>query len=557
MSATMNMNRSYGYFSQAEIEREELRRLLEQGRKESAMREREFGAMKSCLITKETLAAELQREKASMEALLRAMQIKLDSMQSNAEAMQAQLKTKARELEDKDSKADCFFGKRTKEGALSLYDSVVKGESIDQLFTTGWTYHENNPPPTYETLQICAIGNYNKGKSYFLNYLSGKESAAVGFHIHTEGVSVIFPTSEQEAILYMDTQGFEMPVLARESKGFEEVVQDCKITEEVFQQFIINSSQVILCVVGQLTFADQILIRKLTNDHVRNGAGKTLIIIHNLCMFRYVDDVKKAWANVMATFNLQKRDFLPNPAHAKRNQSYYVMKTETASAVDIRHYVIAHEDSEAGDFYNPPVRENLLAIFSTETKRSRFHVFQELAKFLKEWLPNYLENNDLVEEIQPADTPKGPSKIRFKDKPIFKPIKFDSFQRIVSQQEGISYEIVYNKQYLFVLVDFPGMPDQEIAERVKGKVTPLADGSITIQVTCNKIRNLIDTPASECDGLKVLASKSRAFGEFRVQLPTLKNDIEFKDVSKPMRRQGNGMLQLRWELKQGGRDIDI
>jgi len=56
----------------------------------------------------------------------------------------------------------------------------MKSDSINELCTTGWICTAFSENKIKSQSIVCAIGNYNKGKSYLLAYLSGKK-LATGF----------------------------------------------------------------------------------------------------------------------------------------------------------------------------------------------------------------------------------------------------------------------------------------------------------------------------------------------------------------------------------------
>ncbi len=62
---------------------------------------------------------------------------------------------------------------------------------------------------------VFVIGNKNKGKSFILAKLIGKEIPD-GFNITTKGISVIYPDFEDNNIIFLDKAGFEIPLCENE-----------------------------------------------------------------------------------------------------------------------------------------------------------------------------------------------------------------------------------------------------------------------------------------------------------------------------------------------------
>jgi len=60
-----------------------------------------------------------------------------------------------------------------------------------------------------ENLVVAVLGVYNRGKSYVLNKLTGRD-LPVGLLTHTTGLSMMLP--EQDNIFYIDSAGTDQPV---------------------------------------------------------------------------------------------------------------------------------------------------------------------------------------------------------------------------------------------------------------------------------------------------------------------------------------------------------
>ena len=90
---------------------------------------------------------------------------------------------------------------------------------------------------------------------------------------------------------------------------FKENSRDKIMTELFLQNFIIKESDILLLVVGKLTYSEQLLINKIKEESKKQDKGR-ILIIHNLQEFRTKEQVEDYIRNYLfkyATFNLIKR----------------------------------------------------------------------------------------------------------------------------------------------------------------------------------------------------------------------------------------------------------
>ena len=118
---------------------------------------------------------------------------------------------------------------------------------------------------------IGAIGNLNVGKTYILSKITGYYELRSG--LRTKGISVKYPTIYGCKLIALDSAGSEAPLLVSEEFNLDfknknqdeliEYVSDKKITEMFLQNFILFSSDILIIVVGQLTYSEQKLINRI------------------------------------------------------------------------------------------------------------------------------------------------------------------------------------------------------------------------------------------------------------------------------------------------------
>ena len=135
-----------------------------------------------------------------------------------------------------------------------------------------------------KVLKIGVIGNSNKGKSFALSKIS-KIPLPSGTSIKTEGLSIKYPILEDRKIVLLDSAGLETPVLKENEVDlkppnpnsinynnnnkntyydlFKEKSREKMITELFLQNYITYNSDILIVVVGLLTYSEQKLLNKI------------------------------------------------------------------------------------------------------------------------------------------------------------------------------------------------------------------------------------------------------------------------------------------------------
>ena len=243
-----------------------------------------------------------------------------------------------------------------------FYDIIVPIKSIKDI-TKGWKIKlsdrfKNNYQNLIneKALRIGIIGNSNKGKSFFLSKLS-KMDLPSGSSIKTEGLSIKYPDLKEypnRRIVLLDSIGLETPVLRNNNLNLnfgkysndnrkqimdieEKILSDDfknnsreKIVTELFlQDYIIYNSDVLIIVVGILTYSEQKTLNKIKTK-LKNEKSKikpNLFIIHNLMNFTSIFQVETYIKETLlkcSTFQLVKES--PINTHKEKKTQYLFMK---------------------------------------------------------------------------------------------------------------------------------------------------------------------------------------------------------------------------------------
>ena len=248
-----------------------------------------------------------------------------------------------------------------------FYDIIINIKSIKQV-NKGWDIKMNekgklrfeeykNKP----SLIIGMIGNSNKGKSFLLSKIS-KIDLPNGTNIRTEGLSIKYPELEKyknRKIVLLDSEGLESPFLFEYYEKRNELNDDMLkekakeklVTEYFLQNFIMDSSDIIIAVVGLLTFQEQKFLNKIKSQISKLKYRKTLFVVHNLMTLTTVEQVQKYINNTLmnsATFELEKTKKITTKLEKEKVEYFF----EKNSKIKIIHLIFANEGSEAGKFYN-------------------------------------------------------------------------------------------------------------------------------------------------------------------------------------------------------------
>ena len=198
-----------------------------------------------------------------------------------------------------------------------FYDVVINIRSINSLSTPeGWPIKWNiNRKEILKNInekklfKIGVLGNGNMGKSFLLSRLFG-EKIPSGYSIITEGLSI--KHNYEKGYTILDSAGLQTPLLKeyekeeekkdkkkiklRESsiekdfKEYENLYKDKTQTENFIQNLILYLSDMLLIVVGKITFNEQRLINKIKKEielgNRDENKKKQIFIIHNLMNFQ-------------------------------------------------------------------------------------------------------------------------------------------------------------------------------------------------------------------------------------------------------------------------------
>ena len=463
---------------------------------------------------------------------------------------------------------------------INFYDVIIDIKSIKDI-SKGWEIKRSKrAQEKYEDfkkdkiIKIGVIGNSNKGKSFLLSKIS-KIDLPSGTSIRTEGLSIKYPELDlykDRKIALLDSAGLETPVLKEnnnleegkendekkegitktgnesedknkfeeknEKELFKEKSREKLITELFLQNYIINNSEILLVVVGILTYSEQKLLNRIKTEIQRAKINKPLFIIHNLITYTSTEQVKQYINNFLlksATFNLEEGHKISTKTETKSGAYFYEKKTDPK----IYHLIFANEGSEAGKYYNKFTLDFLEGEFQRVTDLKTFDVIETVKERFIESSKDFLEKMDKPLEL--GDFDKNDNKfIKLKNK------KNVTLKKCLIDELGFSnlkangFEPTYNyykkDDKIIIRVEAPGNSS------IKSSVDSVGEYKI-IRLNGNKRKD--KEPAKLEDNL----FNSRESGFFSLDIPLKNEDFLIKNES-PTYDEKKGVLIVEFKLEE-------
>ena len=437
-----------------------------------------------------------------------------------------------------------------------FYDIIVDIKSIKDI-CKGWEIKmSKKAEEDYEKLKsqkvirIGVIGNANKGKSFLLSKISQMD-LPVGTNIRTEGLSIKYPENldkyENRRIVLLDSAGLETPVLndngEDEKDVFKEKSREKLITELFLQNYIVKNSDILLIVVGIMTYSEQKLLNKIKLQLKNSKYNKNIFVIHNLMTFTRMEQVKEYIDNVLlksVTFKLEEGHKI-NISTEKVNGLYYIERDEEKSYdFKIYHYIMANEGSEAGNYCNEFVKNQLHKFFIV-AKDEPFDVINTIKERFIDMSKEMLEKID--EPIKMENFDNTNDKIIKLNKPnnlILKKCLIDELGFSILRTNGFMPVYNYYKKddLIIVRVEAPGNCNLKSSIINSGEYT-----IIRLEGKKNKDK--------EPNELKDNLYYNREFGDFSLDIGLKSSEFLFKnEVPKIDEKKGVFIIQYKLDEKK-------
>jgi hypothetical protein len=341
-----------------------------------------------------------------------------------------------------------------------------------------------------ERLVIGVMGNRNKGKSFILQALSGA-SLKTGTTINTIGISIKY-LDNKYALL--DCAGSESPLLG-EYANMLEISRDKLFTEAFLERYILRKSNVLLLVVGILTFSEQKLINKISQDleKLKDKETKNLIVIHNLQTYEAVADVEKYINETLmksASFKIKKDE--SNFGNEKDTSEFFYDIDNTS----VKHFIYAKENTEAGKKYNERTINSIKSLYRISTSKYKYDYKETIIehfKYMSEKMFDIKGNADLelteVKENDENNKENQKDKNEINDNNKEKEVKNVEESKLIDKKYiKYSYKLKYNGEEKLSLQKMV-IDELGISSFIHNDFTPnlemyYNDQELTINVEC-------------------------------------------------------------------------
>lgn len=332
---------------------------------------------------------------------------------------------------------------------------------------------------------------------------------------------------------------------------------DNNLMENIYQEFVISVSQVIIVVIGDaLTREQQTLISRL-----QKKGDKQLLIVHNLKSLKTMEEVKTTIEKLRRCMCLNIRDVQIDPATGKKALVFIDMKENRCEQTE--HIIIAKEGSVAGKILNKPAYNYLRSKINVSQKKDEpFDIFEKFFKWFEENLDkNLMLRSDI--EFNPESEGKiiiryssnnVPSELRLKDPSRYE-LKLglnDALGRLITLHPNKIMEIPYTTKIVqnndteqWLLVEFEMSSTVEDLICIPSYMTN--DNSyVRIRITGTSVDNVQREPNV------IIRSNSRRFGKFLLETDPIDLGGLCLDLAEePENLDGvpKGLVVLRWKLK--------
>ena len=448
---------------------------------------------------------------------------------------------------------------------LEFYNIIANINSMQNVNTNGWDIYMNEEgynivqsKDKIDRLVIGVIGNINRGKSFILQALSG-EALKIGTKINTIGISIKY--LENKYVL-LDCAGSDAPLLG-ENYNMLEISRDKLFTEAFRESYILRKSNVLLLVVGILSFSEQKLINKISKDleKLLHEELKHLMVIHNLQTFEKIYEVESYINEILlksASFNIKKEE----TNFGNENE-----EIELFYDVDcplIKHLIYAKENSPAGNKYNKNTINTIKSLYNISSNKSIFdykktiieHFYYmadkiyngNLEKELKED-NEVLNNENKINKIINANN----QELNLIDKNFLKyslKLKYEgkeklSLQKMVIDELAISsfinndfipnYEMYYNDKELIINIENPEGTNISVKRKKNKKIQ---DYLQCIEITAERK----EEPKRD----NVTYTRKKEFGKFHTLIPFTNRNYSIGKGE--IDEKSNGLTRIKFPL---------
>ena len=165
-----------------------------------------------------------------------------------------------------------------------------------------------------------------------------------------------------------------------------EIARDQLICEYILSEFILENASVILLVLEQLSYAEQIMLKNIIQQ-LKNNKNKKLLVIHNLMNLTSIPEIEGFIENTLLnslTFKLDKNEMgmFKEKENEDQYHYYYRQKINGDNNLEIFHFIFGNENNEEiKKYYNEPLIEFIRKFIITGYAK-KFDLIENFKKFI-------------------------------------------------------------------------------------------------------------------------------------------------------------------------------
>ena len=280
------------------------------------------------------------------------------------------------------------------------------------------------------------------------------------------------------------------------------------VTELFLQDYIIYNSDVLIIVVGILTYSEQKTLNKIKTKlkKEKSKIKPNLFIIHNLMNFTSIIQVETYIKETLlkcSTFQLVKESPINTHKEKKNTISFY----EKNSEQKIIHLIFANEYSEAGKYYNKNTLEFIENLYGSNKAVKGFDVVKTIKERFIQESKDYFEFPS-KEQIEFFNKPDTLIKLKSPRELTIKKLFIDELgiQNMKSSGFEPNYSYYITENAIVINVEIPGIFTLESSCQSIGEYN-------TIIIFGSKVNDLNITRGNNS------FNNGREFGEFSLEIP--------------------------------------
>ena len=307
-----------------------------------------------------------------------------------------------------------------------FYDFVVEIDMFKDVLEGGWKVLKGETGNTCEdssmltrNIRFVIVGNFKRGKTWLLQKISDADFPS-SETTHTPGLCFKTLEIQSKEVMLIDTKGENTPLNVVSS----ERLNDKKAEESFLRDIVSQLAEVFIYLVNSIGYNEQLTLMQL-QEQLR-GKNTSIFVIHNLKHLTTRHEFEQAWNEIKKIYADQNFVSDKGQIDGVTGEVRYLERQMTESEnsqvrVRILHFVLGHEDSEAGMDNEKTIKyiKNQLALTTVPVSRKR-SLANELASVMTDIMPKYLNtsNTDPVQvcltgehgsrcyQLQAADTVK-------------------------------------------------------------------------------------------------------------------------------------------------------